>query len=643
MKQGRTDKNIGLATQMLALEKVEGLSYHIGSQKRVLITLLIAVCIVVFTAHLPVLSAQAMLVDDSQYLINNLLVRNPSWASARRFLTEVWRPSSVRGYYQPLTMISLMVDYAFGGRPNNLRPFHRTSLVLHIANTALVVVLLFLLFGNSWVAAGLGLLFGLHPMTVEPIAWVSDRKTILAAFFTLWSLIFYVRFARNGTGKLYICCLVMYVLALMSKPTSTPLPLLMLLIDYWPLRRLRWAAILEKLPLFIIGGVFAIITYISQSRTAGALLPHQHEAWRVPLIICHNIIFYLCKILWPANLSSYYSFPHSIDLSHPAILIGVIGTCILVLLLVVSLRWTRIPITGFLFFFVAILPTMQIVGFSQMIAADKYVYLPSLGLMLPIAAFLNSLWIRASSRQLSVRGMMLAICIVVCICCEFAGTRRHLRHWRDSITLHRYMLTINPNSAGLHSNLGVGFMKSPSDLNDAIYHFRRAVEIDPLRALYHYNLASALARSGKTKEATKHLREALHLNRNYIPAISNLARILATHPDSTIHNADESLGLAKRAAQLTGHRSVGVLDTLAAAWAANGYFDQAAATAKKALWVASMTNEQQLINSITEQLELYQQGKPYYEDPTRREVQSATDVLQEQLEVKDDNLGETPL
>lgn len=332
------DKNIGPATQTSALEKVEGLSYHIGSQKQVLITLLITVCILVFAAHLPALSAQAMLVDDSQYLINNLLVQNPSWASARRFLTEVWRPSSVMGYYQPLTMISLMVDYAFGGRPDNLRPFHRTSLVLHIANTALVVVLLFLLFGNPWVAAGLGLLFGLHPMTVEPIAWVSDRKTILAAFFTLWSLIFYVRFARNSTWKLYVCCGVMYVLALMSKPTSTPLPLLMLLIDYWPLRRVRWAAILEKLPLFVIGSFFAIITYISQSRTAYVVLPHQHEVWRIPLIICHNIIFYLCKILWPANLSSYYPFPHPMDLSHPAILTGVIGTCILVLLLVVSLH-----------------------------------------------------------------------------------------------------------------------------------------------------------------------------------------------------------------------------------------------------------------------------------------------------------------
>lgn len=480
-------------------------------------------------------------------------------------------------------------------------------------------------------------------MTVEPITWVGERKTILASFFALWSLIFYVRFTRNSTWKLYVCCCVMYVLALMSKPTSTPLPLLMLLIDYWPLRRVRWAAISEKVPLFVIGGVFAIITYFSQSWTAGVVLPHQHEAWRVPLIICHNIIFYLCKILWPANLSPYYPFPNPMDLSHPAILTGIIGTCILVFLLVVSLRWTRAPITGCLFFLVAILPTMQIVGFSQVIASNKFAYLPSWGLLMPIAAFLSSLLSTASGRQLSVRRVILIICIVVCICCEFAGTRRHFRHWRDTIIFHRYMLTMNPDAAGIHNDLGVALMKSQNELNDATYHFRRAVEINPFSVLYHRNLAFALAKAGETKEATKHLREALQLNRNYIPAIRNLAWILATHPNPTVRNADESLDLAKRAAHLTQHRSVRVLDTLAAAWAVNGYFDQAAATAKKALWLISLTNQKELVNSITERLELYQQGKPYYEDPTQREVQSATDDLQEQLEVKDDNLEETPL
>ena len=124
-----------------------------------------------------------------------------------------------------------------GGRENNLRPFHITSLALHMANTALIIVLLYLLFGNIWAAAAAGLLFGVHPMTVEPIPWVGERKTLLAAFFAFWSLILYVRYSRSGNWKSYAGCFLMYLLALMSKPTSVPLPVVMLLMDYWPLKR----------------------------------------------------------------------------------------------------------------------------------------------------------------------------------------------------------------------------------------------------------------------------------------------------------------------------------------------------------------------------------------------------------------------
>jgi hypothetical protein len=159
--------------------KEQRLPQSASAEKRLLTNLIIVVCILVFTTYLPSLSSQALMIDDDQYLIKNAAVRNPSWASARQFLTEVLEPSTVSGYYQPLTMLSLMGDYALGGRPENLKPFHRTSLLLHVANTALIIILLYLLFGHAWIAAGLGLLFGLHPMTVECVSWISQRKTIL--------------------------------------------------------------------------------------------------------------------------------------------------------------------------------------------------------------------------------------------------------------------------------------------------------------------------------------------------------------------------------------------------------------------------------------------------------------------------------
>ena len=159
------------------------------SQTKLIITLIVIVCALVAVTHWPALSAKAAFFDDDQYLLDNILVQNPGWRSAKRFLSEVLEPTTVEGYYQPLAMISLMTDYKAGGRENYFMPFHRTSLMLHIANTALAILLLYLLFGHIWSAAAIGLLFGLHPMVIEPIAWIGERKTLLAAFFALWSLI----------------------------------------------------------------------------------------------------------------------------------------------------------------------------------------------------------------------------------------------------------------------------------------------------------------------------------------------------------------------------------------------------------------------------------------------------------------------
>jgi spermidine synthase len=184
------------------------------------------------------------------------------------------------------------------------------------------------------------------------------------------------------------------------------------------------------------------------------------------------------------------------------------------------------------------------------------------------------------------------------------------------------MLTISPNVASVHNNLGFALMESNAELNDAIHHFRQAVEIDPQSARCQDNLAFALIKVGEPKAALTHLRDAVRLNRDYIPALQRLAWMLATHPDPAIQNAGESLQLAQRVSRLLNHRSAAALDTLAAAWAANGHFDQAVAIAKKALWVTSMSNENELADCITKRLELYQQGKPYREYPIQFESRS---------------------
>jgi protein O-mannosyl-transferase len=544
----------------------------------VLLVGLLVVALAAATAHWTALSARAISFDDNEYLLYNSVVQNPSWASAGRFLQEVLEPSTVHGYYQPLTMISLMLDYASGGRPDNLMPFHRTSLILHTANTVLIVLLLYQLFGNPWAAACVGLLFGVHPITVETIPWIGERKTLLAAFFALLSLIAYVRYARTGGYRMLAVCSALYVLALMSKPTSTPLPACMLLLDFWPLRRLSLKAVLEKVPLFVVTLVSAYITYESQKRTAITVAPGDWgDPWRVPLTLCHNVIFYLRQFAWPRHLTSHYPPPWPIRLSNTRVLLGAIGTAILIPALLLSLLRTRVVFTGWLYFFVMIFPAMGIIGFTNVIAADKFAYLPAVGLMLPVTFGLDLLWRRGRSSQVGVVAVTGMLAVILAI-----GTRVYLRQWRDTETLFRYMIEREPGAPTLRfhlahelsrkadliaasatspqaveavtryrqeavslyrtvteqlpsyeegfNNLGVQLLKQ-NHVDEAIECYRKVLTLKPDHVMAINNLANALLHKNQVQEAEELYRKALQIKPDSANACYNLGNVLAHRGD----------------------------------------------------------------------------------------------------------------
>lgn len=628
-----------------------------AGQRQLVVNLVVVVCLLVFVAYLPVLSARAIFIDDDQYLTNNILVQRPSWGSVKKFFREVSAPSTVRGYYQPLTMTSLMLDYAIAKHPFNLRPFHRTNLVLHLANTALVTMLLYSLFGRPWIAAGVGLLFGLHPMTVESVAWISDRKTLLASFFAFGSLVFYTAFARRGGWRLGTACFTGYVLALLSKPTSLPLPLVMVLMDYWPLRRWKvtWRLLWEKLPLFVIGAVFAVITFLSQKATAGVTLPSQYQRWHVLLVGCHNIVFYLYTMFWPARISAYYDLPRTVTLSSPMVLAGVVGACGLFTLLLVSLRWTRALLTGWLIFFVAIFPAIGVVGFTAVIAANRYAYLPSIGILMMLASFLGWLCDSHGRPRFSWYWVPLAATVVMIAGAETVVTRRCLRHWGNTLTLYQHALTVSPEAAALHNNLGIALqalgrfdeaighyrdalrdrpnhyrawnnlgyaLQSQGKIDEAIAHYQASLRINRHYVKAHNNMAAALARKGQFTQAFKHLEAAARVDSYAPPAFQEIAWRLATEPDPNTRDADKALDLCRRARTLNllGYENVQVLDTMAVAYAAKGDFDSAVETAKGAIELAVRMKHGEWAGQIEKRLRLYQERKPYRAIPEEASV-----------------------
>jgi predicted negative regulator of RcsB-dependent stress response len=534
-----------------------------------------ALCVIII--HWPALSAQALSMDDAYYMENNLLVQNPSLKNAWRFLSEVLEPSTVQGYYQSLTMISLMLDYELGGRSDDLMPFHRTSLALHTVNTILIVVLIFIIFKNPWIAVMTGLLFGAHPMTVETIVWVGERKTVLAAFFALLSLISYLVYTKKNKKVYLFNSMIVYTLALMSKPTSVPLPFVMMLMDFWPLNRINKKSVIEKIPFFIIMSISSVVTYISQSRMGGVILPTEYSIFRIPLVFCYNIIFYITKIVFPKNLSSFYPFPNPLNISNPTILVSVIGTFILLGLLFISLKKTRTFVIGWSIFFIMIFPTMQIIGFSNVIAADKFAYLPSIGFLLVVAWVLKWLWDNhIFNIREYIRLVVVGIIIIVIVISEGCATRQYIKNWRNTEILFRYMLYLEPEEFILHHDLGAVLYRK-GKVQEAIDHFNKALNLNPGKAETHNDLAVALESIKQYKKAVEHYKKAIQINPEYAGVYSNLGVIYAKQK-----MFDEAIAFFKKSIEINPY-DAGTYSNMGTVLKNKGLFKEAVDNYYKAL------------------------------------------------------------
>jgi len=467
--------------------------------------IMLCLCLLVFTtvliAYYPVLSANAMTFDDDQYLTDNVLVRNPSWQSVRRFFSEVLHPSTVKGYYQPLSMVSLMIDYLLGGQPSNLLIFHFTSLILHTLNACLLMVLLYLLFHKPWISALVSMLFALHPVTVETVAWVAERKTLLAAFFSFLSIIFYIRYVRIKNITFFCVSIVAYLGAIMSKPISLPLPFWLLILDYWPLQRKSvQKCFLDKLPYFAFFSLFAIITFLSQNSAASAVLPNNTTLSHMVLGVFHNCSFYFRNIIYPISLSPYYGFPSSLSLSDPMVVYGMILNVGMVLIVFLRSKWAKIILTGYLFYFIGIFPTLGLIKFTDVIAADKYIYLPSISIAITLTYFFCWLYNHTRLQKSLYKITILTTIVATLLIIECVNVRNYLVKWKDSTSLYTHTLKFAPNSVYVLNNLGEAFL-SQGAISEAKFYLDTALYIDPNDHYVKNNLALIFHSEGKTRLA----------------------------------------------------------------------------------------------------------------------------------------------
>lgn len=416
------------------------------------------------------------------------------------------------GNWHPLTWLSLQLDnQLFGPGPTG---YHATNLVLHLANTFALYWLLRQLTAASGRSAVVAAFFALHPLHVESVAWIAERKDVLSALFFLLSLIFWVRYVRQPSVTRYGLALLSFALSLMAKAMGVSLPLLLLLLDIWPLgrwsgeaagkpagERLAAALAIEKLPFALLSACIAAITVLAQQSAGAMIYGHALSLSDRLLAVPLHYLRYLEHTVWPVRLAVLYPHPGTPSLWAPAaaglFLIVVTAGCL-------GLRKTRpYLIIGWAWFLLMLLPVIGVIQVGCQAIADRYMYLPMIGLLMAVV------W---GGYELACLRRWLAGVIGIACACSLAAcvwlTFEQVAVWRDSLTLWQHALAITPPSALACNNYGLA-LEQAGDLEKAEPWYRQALAMDPMNYYANSNLGTLLSKKGEQEEAAVCLSRAL--------------------------------------------------------------------------------------------------------------------------------------
>ncbi len=464
----------------------------------------IAVGLAIVTAlfYVPVLDAGFLNWDDPAYVTGNPSIRSLSWATVRWAFTTFQE-----GIWHPLTWLSLALDHALYGP--SARGFHLTNMLLHVGNTVLVFLVWERLTGAFWRSAVLAALFGLHPMHVESVAWVTERKDVLSTCFWLLTIAAYARYAERETRGSYLLVMATFALGLLSKPMLVTLPFALLLLDYWPLERLSGRAVVEKIPLLALALVVAAVSVVAVADVGAAAVPDP-----IPRLVrlanaVVSSVDYIGLTVWPLRISPWYSHPWFEG--PPLTVLNVGGSLIFLLavsVLVIAIGGRRpyAPV-GWFWYLGTLVPVLGLLYNGRQGMADRYAYIPHIGLFLVFvwAAAELPLWRARTPRRIGIAA------VLVLLVALGGGTAWQTRVWHDDRTFWGYAARTNKYSFIAHQALA-GIMLAEGRTTDAIFFLKRATKIRPELPKVHALLGRLLARTGHPGLAAAQLRKAASID-----------------------------------------------------------------------------------------------------------------------------------
>jgi len=470
--------------------------------------------------------------DDDLYVYNSPAIKAGLTVKGITFAFI----SQHAGNWHPLTTVSHMLDCQLYGL--NAGWHHATNVFLHIIAVLLLFQVLRKMTDAPWKSAVVAALFAAHPLHVESVAWVSERKDVLSAVFFFLTLGAYVHYAQSRSIMRYLLVTVLFVAGLMAKSMLVTAPVVLILLDYWPLNRIRGQQadvgrpllelVIEKIPLFVLSAGACVITFVLQKRATGAI-PPLPLLWRLENALASYVI-YIWKTLWPTRLGVFYPHPNN-TLSIGQVIFAVALLVAVTAAAAIFRSQRPYLLTGWFWYVVMLFPVIGVIQVGEQGHADRYTYLPSIGLFLAAVWFTADIAkVRRSQSRLVVATAITTVLLPVLAWTAFVQTS----YWRNSRTLWNHALAVTSDNDVAHNNLGY-LCAERGELDEAISHFESAAKIRSGKTNPHYdagsafvqmNLADALARKDRSDEAMVHYEEAIRLQPYYADAYYNRGNVL---------------------------------------------------------------------------------------------------------------------